>query len=77
MIENFSLIIVLLFINFFRKVQILFEWLKTTVSVTKLASPITPVDDVGAVAPDTKNTDLNTLRGSNFQQKFMNLLASS
>lgn len=61
----------------FRKVQILFEWLKTTVSVTRLASPITPVEEVGAVAPQTKDIDLNSLHGPNFQQKFMNLLLSS
>lgn len=57
--------------------QILFEWLKTTVSVTKLASPITPVENVGAVAPETKNIDLNSLHGPTFQQKFMNLLLLS
>ena len=62
---------------FFRKVQILFEWLKTTVNVTKLATPITPVEDVGAVAPETKSIDLNSLLGPSFQQKFMNLLVSS
>ena len=61
----------------FRKLQILFEWSKATVSITKLASTVTPVEDVGAVAPETWNVDLNSLSGLTFQQKFTNLLLSS
>ena len=54
----------------------MFEWYKTTVSITKLADTITEVEDVGAVAPETRNVDLNSLHGPTFQQRFMNLLLS-
>ena len=59
-----------------RKLQVLFEWMKTTVSISRLAGNITEVEDVGAVAPETRNVDLNSFHGPTFQQKFMNLLLS-
>jgi len=61
---------------FTRKVDVLLEWGKVSVSVIHYASEITTMEDVAAVVPKSQNFLLDSQFGHDFQQRFTSMLNS-
>ena len=68
--------IALALLYIFRKLDVLLEWSRVSVSVTQYASSVTTADDIAAVVPQSRSFTLDTQFGQTFQQQFTSMLSS-